>query len=720
MSRRIQPKRPRRSVWGLFIILLVSPVVLAPQADSMTAEPQAIGRPDSTGSSIIASLLARPLIASISLYQTIISPQQGEVCAFQPTCSHFAQQALRTHGLFQGGLMMSDRLQRCHACASGHYRTTGMGLAYDPVGDHILWGWEPGCRIDLQEIDPPFSPLPSASNEAFAEYLAMEGDYSRAYSEFTRFAELHPGQLLALRAKLSAGICLQKTGKWEAARKLFGELMTRGVEDATGAEATYQSAVSLLLAGRPDQAEKISAPLLETPLRDRVVLLDGWSALRCGRWRLAVDRLDGVDPASSGKLSEMVSRMKSRALKGPLLPYRRPWLAALFSSLLPGTGKMYAGRPADGIYSLLLTGSSALVTISYGRNEKWTRAGLFGTMGLFFYLGNIYGSAVEARRYNQAQRERLLEGLPEDVDIEGWLWDLPSGSDPVADSTAQTPSADLAEMMFRQGRFEEAISEYRRLLFHCPDDSLESSLRYRIGLVYLNEKQWNRARQELQRAAGTTSSQQLNHRARLRLGQSYLSEGFPERGEDLLRDLLRQTRRGGNVGLSAEAQFWLGVSTLHQGRWTEAAGWFQDLSRRLSNSDLPSGARQLETAAWQLETAARQLETAARQGYGLPRRSPALATTLSVILPGSGQIYGGRIWSGLLSLALNAAAGYLTIDAFQEDRHLDGALLATLVWSRFYFGGLHNAGRYAREFNRKKTQEHLAPYRSLMQPDYSN
>ena len=92
---------------------------------------------------------------------------------------------------------------------------------------------------------------------------------------------------------------------------------------------------------------------------------------------------------------------------------------------------------------------------------------------------------------------------------------------------------------------------------------------------------------------------------------------------------------------------------------------------------------------------------------------------MSLFLPGSGQVYAGRPWNGLLSLVLNATAGYLTVDAFREDRHLDGTLLFTLVWSRFYFGGLDNAGRYAVAFNRKKIEEHLQPYRPLMQPDYS-
>jgi len=495
MPLRIQIERPRTWFRGLFIILSVSAVLTSSPAHGREADPQADSTSNRTGPAAPATLLTRPLIAAISLYQAVISPQQGEVCAFQPTCSHFAQQALRTHGLLQGGLMTSDRLQRCHTCAGGAYRRMATEAAHDPVDDHVLWG---------------------------------------------------PAR------------------------------------------------------------------------RDRP------------------------------------------------LPHRSPMLAALLSSALPGSGKVYAGRPADGLYSLLVTGSSVLVAASYGQDEKWTRAGLFGATGLFFYLGNIYGSAVEASRYSRTERE----GLPED------------------------------------GESDAAIAEYRRVLSRFPDDSTGFEARYHIGLAYLNLEQWSLARRELDLAARAASSDRQNHRARLRLGQSYLSEGSPDQGETVLRDLLRNSHDHGAEPVTAAAHYWLGVSTLRQGQWVEASGWFRNVSRRFPEAKTAAGARQLETAA--------------RRGYGLPRRSPALATTLSMVLPGSGQIYAGRFWNGLLSMALNAAAGYLTIDAFREDRRLDGTLLVTLVWSRFYFGGLQNAGRYAREFNRERAAEHLEVYETLMRPAYAD
>lgn len=38
----------------------------------------------------------------------------GGVCRFTPTCSRYAQEALRRHGLVRGGWMAIKRICRCH------------------------------------------------------------------------------------------------------------------------------------------------------------------------------------------------------------------------------------------------------------------------------------------------------------------------------------------------------------------------------------------------------------------------------------------------------------------------------------------------------------------------------------------------------------------------------------------------------------------------------
>ena len=48
----------------------------------------------------------------IIFFQKVLSPQDGPVCRFSPTCSRFGREAIRKHGFWIGILMTSDRLIR--------------------------------------------------------------------------------------------------------------------------------------------------------------------------------------------------------------------------------------------------------------------------------------------------------------------------------------------------------------------------------------------------------------------------------------------------------------------------------------------------------------------------------------------------------------------------------------------------------------------------------
>ena len=51
---------------------------------------------------------------SLSIYRFLLSDQQGDVCVFSPSCSHYAEQAIDSCGPLLGVLMFADRLQRCN------------------------------------------------------------------------------------------------------------------------------------------------------------------------------------------------------------------------------------------------------------------------------------------------------------------------------------------------------------------------------------------------------------------------------------------------------------------------------------------------------------------------------------------------------------------------------------------------------------------------------
>ncbi len=52
-------------------------------------------------------------LSLIRLYQLVLSGQQGDVCNFEPSCSHFSYEAIEEFGPFWGLLLSGDRLERC-------------------------------------------------------------------------------------------------------------------------------------------------------------------------------------------------------------------------------------------------------------------------------------------------------------------------------------------------------------------------------------------------------------------------------------------------------------------------------------------------------------------------------------------------------------------------------------------------------------------------------
>ena len=61
------------------------------------------------------------VLASIAGYKRWISPLLPGACRFTPTCSEYAAEAVRVHGVARGLLLAAGRLLRCRPFAApGH------------------------------------------------------------------------------------------------------------------------------------------------------------------------------------------------------------------------------------------------------------------------------------------------------------------------------------------------------------------------------------------------------------------------------------------------------------------------------------------------------------------------------------------------------------------------------------------------------------------------
>ena len=68
--------------------------------------------------------MAALILKLIGFYRRGISPLLPPSCRFTPTCSVYAEEAVRRHGAARGGWLALRRLGRCHPFG---------GSGYDPV-----------------------------------------------------------------------------------------------------------------------------------------------------------------------------------------------------------------------------------------------------------------------------------------------------------------------------------------------------------------------------------------------------------------------------------------------------------------------------------------------------------------------------------------------------------------------------------------------------------
>jgi len=81
-----------------------------------------------TGISIFSNVvdLAKNTVQTLFLliirgYQLLISPYLGNHCRYHPSCSCYADTAIRRFGPLKGGIMSVKRLSRCHPFHDGGY-----------------------------------------------------------------------------------------------------------------------------------------------------------------------------------------------------------------------------------------------------------------------------------------------------------------------------------------------------------------------------------------------------------------------------------------------------------------------------------------------------------------------------------------------------------------------------------------------------------------------
>ncbi|MCW8960517.1 MAG: hypothetical protein OQK29_03070 [Ignavibacteriaceae bacterium] len=235
---------------------------------------------------------------------------------------------------------------------------------------------------------------------------------------------------------------------------------------------------------------------------------------------------------------------------------------------------------------------------------------------------------------------------------------------------------ELAKKLYNEENYFDAITEFKRLLFFDEGGKYSYESNRLIGLSYKEGAKFSDAIHFLTLAEMNATTNQQMFDSKIEVIKINILRRTTERSLSLLNDLKKDERFNDRIN---EINYWTGWANIFADDWEKAALSFDGHNPELS---------------------------AFCDSVNCDFYNVTLAKTLSIV-PGMGQFYTGEYVSGLISIGWNVLWGYLTINAFNEDRIFDGVMIGTLLWWRFYNGNLQNAEKFAQQKNLEKTNSAL-------------
>ena len=252
--------------------------------------------------------------------------------------------------------------------------------------------------------------------------------------------------------------------------------------------------------------------------------------------------------------------------------------------------------------------------------------------------------------------------------------------------TADLQQYRYAEQLFESGDYQAARREYKRLLFYRPDTAFTDVANYRIAQSYYYQNEPDRAERLFHEFSAIHPNSPLRFQSQLMLGQLHFDAGAYSQARSSLFELLHVSTEPEVVAAAHYLRGWCYIRTTD---WNKAISELRQIDA--SQTGAIPGAKADKLADLLLK------ETP------LPSKSPQLAGWLSTVVPGSGQLYVGKVKEGIFAAALSGTFIYLAVDAIRERRYIDCAGISLVGW-QFYWGNRTSAQQLAFEYNEHHEQ----------------
>ena len=265
---------------------------------------------------------------------------------------------------------------------------------------------------------------PTEKQLLYAEQLFDARTYNPSILEYKRFLFYQPHTDMADFARYRIAQAHYYQGNREYSRRLFEELMETYPESPLyhnaqlmlgkthlddGEYATARSVFFLILQAKGDVRLQVQAQYLR-----------GWCYVHDRNWFKAITEFRNIHQLRAGnsdtgtldaRLEQSAAKLADTTLANTPLPLKSPRLAQFMSTVIPGSGQIYAGKTRNGLISLgINTAFFYLLGDSVVDKRYVDAAGIF-LVGSRFYWGNRQNAKKWAMEHNRDLEMDLIEQL---------------------------------------------------------------------------------------------------------------------------------------------------------------------------------------------------------------------------------------------------------------------------------------------------------------------
>ncbi len=257
----------------------------------------------------------------------------------------------------------------------------------------------------------------------------------------------------------------------------------------------------------------------------------------------------------------------------------------------------------------------------------------------------------------------------------------------------------FARYLELKNEFYRAVTEYERFIYFNPDHSLIEDAKLRIARCYIKGGEYDQAEVRLRLLLNASSRKSILFKTRLSMSEIEYRRG--NYGNSLIILSRAEDTFEPDPGRRFTVQY--------AGVWNRIRARRPDSALKVLRETSDTGGAAFDLAA---------LETDIAKIKDLRRKSPVLAGALSVVLPGSGQLYAGRPRDALSAFLWNALFIGAAIWAVESD-HDEAALVLGAFELTWYSANIYNAVNNAKKFNNTEWMNHLR-YLERTYPDPYN